>query len=98
MNPTITALLGILAKIVPAVAGQAGPIGVIIGELVQALPVIVPAGVDAISQVKDLIDALKADPATTDAQLAQLEEADAVVDKAFEDAAAKAEAEDEAAG
>jgi hypothetical protein len=98
MNPTVSALLNLLAKLAPTIAGQAGPVGIIISEIVQALPVLVEAGVEAVAQVRDILATLQADPATDQAQLDQIEAANALVDKAFDDAAAKAEAEDAAAG
>lgn len=98
MNPAVSALLSILAKLAPTVAGMAGPVGIIVSEIMTALPVLAEAGIETLTQVRDILATLKADPATDQAQLDQIEAANAAVDKAFDDAAAKAQAEDDAAG
>jgi hypothetical protein len=98
MNAAITALLGLISKILPLVAGQAGPVTAIIEQLIALAPTLIDAGEEVWTEVQDIIAALKADPATTQAQLDALDAEDAKYDAAFEAAAAKAQAEDDAAG
>lgn len=67
----------------------------VIGLLVQILPVIETEYETIVPYIKNIIAALKADPATTDAQLAQLATLDAQADQAFEAAATAAQAQDD---
>lgn len=67
----------------------------VIGLLVQILPVIETEYETIVPYIKNIIAALKADPATTTAQLAQLAELDAQADQAFEAAATAAQAQDD---
>lgn len=98
MNPTITAFLTLVQKLLPLVAGQIGPVGVIIEEIVQIAPTVIQVGGALIPQIKDIIAALQADPATAQAQFDQLDAINAAADAKFDADAAKAEAEDDAAG
>lgn len=98
MNATVTALLGLVAKILPLVTGNAGAITAIIEELISLSPMLIQAGEDVWTEVQGIIETLRADPATTQAQLDDLDVEDAKYDAAFEAAAAKATAEDDAAG
>ena len=96
MNPTLTALFALIQKLLPLVAGQAGPVGIIIEEVLQAAPLAIDIGGELITQIKEIIATLKADPATQQAQLDALNAVNAAADAKFEADAAKAEAEDAA--
>ncbi len=98
MNPTVTALLGLVAKILPLVTGNAGVITAIIEELITQGPALIQAGEEVWAQVQSIIATLRADPATTQAQLDALDAEDAKYDAAFEAAATKAQTEDDAVG
>ena len=98
MNPTISALLGLVSKLLPLVTGNAGAITAIIQEVIALTPSLIDAGEEVWTQVQDIIAALKADPATTQAQMDALDAEDAKYDAAFDAAAAKAQAEDDAEG
>lgn len=96
MNATVTALLGLVAKILPLVTGNAGAITAIIEELISLSPMLIQAGEDVWTQVQGIIETLQADPATTQAQLDALDAEDAKYDAAFEASATAAQAEDAA--
>ena len=98
MNSTLTGLLGLVAKLLPLVTGNAGGITAIIEELITQGPTLIQAGEQVWTQAQDLIAALRADPATTQAQLDALDVEDAKYDAAFDAAAKKAQDEDDAAG
>lgn len=91
MSAAITALLALLGQLIPAISGDSTLISNIINALIQIIPVLVKEVQDVAPMVKNIIAALKNDPATTADQLAQLETLDAQVDQAFEAAAAQAE-------
>lgn len=59
-------------------------------------PVVIQEYKDLKPIVKNIITALKADPSTLPTQLEELEKAEVLIDAAFEEAAAKAIAEDDA--
>ena len=96
MNPTLTALFALIQKLLPLVAGQAGPVGVIIEEILQVAPLAIDVGGELITQIKEIIATLKADPAAQQAQLDALDAVNAAADAKFDADAAKAEAEDAA--
>lgn len=96
MNPVVTGLLGLLAKIVPAVAGNSTAVGSTISTITTLVPTLIQEYQDVLPFVKNIIATLKNDPATTAAQLAQLKALDKQVDDAFDTAAAAAQAEDSA--
>jgi len=98
MNPTITALLGLVSKLLPLVTGNAGAITVIIQEVIALTPTLINTEQRVWTQVQDIIAALRADPATTQAQIDALDAEDAKYDAAFETAATKAQDEDDAVG
>lgn len=62
-----------------------------------AVPVVIKEYKDLKPVVSNIITALKADPSTLPTQLEELEKSEILIDAAFEEAAAKAIAEDEAA-
>lgn len=97
MSAIIQVTLNLIAALLPA-GVSAGVAGQIIAALIQIVPVLVKEASDLAPVVRNIITALKADPATTAEQLAALEALDQQVDQAFEAAATAAQAEDDAAG
>jgi hypothetical protein len=97
MNGTVTILIALLAKLVPAVAGNSETVTAIVNALIELVPVLVKEYQDVLPYVKNIIAVLKKDPATTQAQLDQLATLDQQVDAAFEAAATDAQAEESAA-
>lgn len=95
MEMILTTLLPLIAKIVPAIAGNSSMVSTVINSMVEITPVLVQEYKDVLPSVKNIIVALKADPTTTQAQLIQLKALDEQVDAAFEAAALAAEAEDD---
>lgn len=86
-------LLSAIDTLVPLVPGGAA-VAPILDALVKVVPVVIQEAQDLMPIVKNIITALKNDPATTPAQLETLAALDAQVDAAFDAAAAAAEAED----
>ena len=96
MTAAFTTVLALLGQLLPALSGNSEMIANIINALIQIIPVIVKEVQDVAPMVKNIIAALKNDPATTADQLAQLDALDAQVDQAFEAAATDAQAQDSA--
>ena len=94
MTVAITAILALIEQLLPAIlsASNASLIASIINALSGMLPFIVTEIQALAGPVKNIIAALSANPATTAAQLAQLQVLDAQVDAAFEQAAASTDA------
>lgn len=90
MSTVITAIVGLLGQLLPLITSASN--ASLIANIIETLASIVPFIVDEIEAVapaiKNIIAALSANPATTAAQLATLQQLDAQVDAAF-DAAAK---------
>jgi hypothetical protein len=97
MNGIVTVLITLLAKLVPAIAGNSETVTTIVNALVELTPVLIKEYQDLLPYVKNIIAVLKGDPATTQAQLDQLAALDQQVDAAFEAAATDAQTEDSAA-
>lgn len=89
----VAALLGLLQTIAPSVAGS-GAVGKIVTTLTQLVPVLVDQYKDVLPSVKNIIEALKANGDITDQQWDELDAVEAVIDAAFDKAAAAAEEED----
>lgn len=96
MSAIINSVLMILQLLLPNIGGKANVAG-IVSALATLVPAIIKEYQELLPIVKNIIAALKNDPATTAVLLAQLKQLDAQCDAAFEDAAAAATAEDEAA-
>lgn len=95
MSAILTTLLSLIEQFLPAIAGgNASAIQSVIKVLVQLIPVLTQEYEDLRPIIQNIIDALRDDPATTGKQLETLDELDAKVDAAFEEAATAAEAED----
>lgn len=92
LGPAITALLTLLKVISPAMG--AGEVSAIINALIQIIPLLSKELTDVLPMIKNIIAALRNNPAANAELLAQLADLDAQVDAAFDAAAAAAEAED----
>ena len=89
MTIAIQALLALIEQLLPIVAGSnAALIGSIIQTLSGFLPFIVQEISALYTPVKNIIEALSQNPATTADQLAQLQALDKATDDAFEAIAA----------
>jgi len=97
MSEVLTGILAILQAIVPSLTSSA-VVQQVINALIQVIPVLVKEAQDLMPMVKNIIAALSSNPASTADQLATLKALDQLTDSAFEAAAAKAQAEDAAAG
>jgi len=94
INLAITAINASL----PFIRGKAPAVASAIDAVTAAAPVVAEVYTDLKPIVARTIASLKADPTTAPAQLAELEEAEKILDANFDDALAKAIAEDEADG
>lgn len=93
----MNAVLSLIAALLPAGA-NAALIEKIIEALVALIPIIMQEYKDLLPIVKNIIVAVKGDPATTAEQLDALDAMEAQLDADYEAAAAAAAAEDAAAG
>lgn len=85
MMPAFTAVIALIEQFLPLLGTSAATsslIGTIITALENILPLIVDFVPTVYTSVKNIITALKADPATTQAQWAKLDEIDAQLDAA----------------
>lgn len=89
----IKSLLNGVATLLPLIPGG-GAIGPIVTIVGQVVPFAIQEAMDLTPIIKNIIAAVRADPTATADQLAALDEQEALLDAAFEAAAAKAEAED----
>jgi hypothetical protein len=90
MTAALTAVLALIEQILPLLgSSQANLIASIIDALVKWLPLIIQEVSALYTPVKNIIEALSANPATTADQLATLQQLDAQVDTAFEAIAAQ---------
>lgn len=94
MNGILTSLLGLVSNLVPIASGSTSTVGMVINTLTEVVPLVVKEYQDVAPFVKNIITALKDDPAATQVQLDQLDELDKQVDIAFDTAAQAALAED----
>lgn len=81
----ITTLLGTVASMIPGLS-TAVAIGNVIKTVADIAPVLIQTYQDVAPSVKGVIDALKANPATTAEQLAELEKVSAKVDADWDEA------------
>lgn len=90
MTAALTAVLALIEQILPLLgSSQATLIASIIDALTKWLPLIIQEVSVLYTPVKNIIEALSANPATTADQLATLQQLDAQVDTAFEAIAAQ---------
>lgn len=94
MIPILTSLLSLVGNLVPLAGGTASTVGMIINTLTEVVPLVVKEYQDVSPMIKNIISALKDDPAATQAQLDQLDALNKQVDDAFDAAAAAALEED----
>lgn len=89
MTIAIQALLALIGQLLPLITSSANAalISGIITTLEQFLPFIIQEVSSLYAPVKNIISALSANPATTSAQLTQLQALDKTTDDAFEAAA-----------
>jgi malonyl CoA-acyl carrier protein transacylase len=94
MSAVITAVLALIEQLLPMLTSSANVtlIDGIIEALTKMLPFIIQEVEALVTPVKNIIAALSATPATTAAQLAQLQALDAQVDSAFDAAAGSTDA------
>lgn len=90
MITAVTSILALISQVLPLL-GVGGSAGAMITTIISTISSILPLVVSEISLVapaiKNIINALSENPATTEEQLAQLKALDAQVDAAFEEAA-----------
>lgn len=86
MTAAITAILTLLEQLLPAITGASDGalIDTVLKALIGMLPFIVQEVTDLVGPVKNIINALSENPATTSDQLSQLQALQAKVDAAFE--------------
>ena len=96
MYQVVTAVVALIAQIAPAVS-TAGTIAKIISSLVALLPALVKFAQDLIPTVKGIIATLKGADGVTPEQLKELDDIEAKIDADYDEAAAKAAAEDQLA-
>jgi len=97
MTSLITAVLSLLQVLAPNLgltASTSGLVTQVIAVLVELTPVAIQEAKDLLPMIKNIITVLKSDPSTTTDQLTQLRASEALIDAAFDEAAAAAEAED----
>jgi phage-related protein len=94
MSAAITAILALIEQLLPAItsAGNATIVDGVITALTNMMPFIVQEVESLVTPVKNIIAALSASPATTAAQLTQLQALDTQVDAAFDAAASDTDA------
>lgn len=86
MNTAITLALTFIQAMLPKLLGDSNAIGQVINMLIQIIPILVQEYKDVLPAVQNIIAALSSDPATTAEQRKKLEELDAMVDAAFDQA------------
>jgi hypothetical protein len=94
MSILISSVLAMIESLLPAITSGANVTIVdgVITALTNMLPFIIQEVESLVTPVKNIIAALSANPATTAAQLAQLQALDAQVDTAFDAAAGPTDA------
>lgn len=94
MSALITAVISMLSQLLPLITSSANAqiIDSILNALSGMMPFIVQEIEALIGPVKNIIQALSANPATTAEQLASLQQLDQQVDAAFEAAAVDTDA------
>jgi hypothetical protein len=95
MTILITSLLTLIEQFLPLLGASSANvtlIDTIITALTNALPFVIQEAEALVPPIKNIIEALSANPATTASQLAQLQALDASVDTAFDAAAGPTDA------
>jgi hypothetical protein len=94
MNSVITGLLSLVGNLVPLAGGSTSTVGMVINTLTEVVPLVIKEYQDVAPFIKNIIAALKDDPAATQAQLDALDVLDKQVDDAFDAAWARVQEED----
>lgn len=94
MSGILASLLSLVGGLVPLASGATSTVGMVIKTLTDVVPVVIKEYQDVAPFVKNIIAALKDDPAATQEQLNQLDALNKQVDNAFDAAAKRAEEED----
>ena len=95
LSAIVTAIIGLMTQMLPLITSSS-QVAKFIETLISILPTIEQLAADLVQPIKNIINALSANPATDAAQIAALQQLDAQYDQAFEAAATKAQAEDAA--
>lgn len=83
-------VVAMISQMIPLIGGSSTVLASILGTLINLIPVLVNEATALFPEVKAIIAALSASPATTTDQLVTLATLDAQVDAAFEAAATAA--------
>lgn len=89
MEQALAAFLALVEEVIPLVdaAGATGTVAKIISALETWVPLVIKEGLALVTPVKNIITALQATNGVTADQITQLQQLDAQLDAAFEDAA-----------
>lgn len=93
MTEIVGPILALLQTLLPLI-NNSSTVSAVIKTLVDIIPPLVREAQDLVPVVKNIVAALRENPASTEEQLAQLAALDAKVDAEFEAAAAAALTED----
>ena len=93
LTTIIMAAISLMTQMLPLINNTA-QVAKFIEMLIQILPTVEQLAMDLVQPIKNIINALSANPATDAAQLKSLQDLDAQYDQAFEAAATAAQAQD----
>lgn len=86
MNAVITVAITFIQAMLPKLLGDSNAVQSVIEMLIKIIPVLVQEYKDILPAVQNIIAVLTADESTTAEQRKKLEELDAIVDAAFDQA------------
>lgn len=86
MNAVVSVALMFIQSMLPKLIGDSQAVQSVINMLVQIIPILIQQYKDVLPAVQNIIAILSSDDATTAEQRAKLEELDAMVDAAFDQA------------
>jgi hypothetical protein len=95
LQTIILAVISLMTQMLPMI-NSSSQVAKFIAMLIQILPTVEQLAADLVQPIKNIINALSANPATDAAQLKSLQDLDVQFDTAFEAAATAAQAEDAA--
>ena len=96
LSTIIMAAISLMTQMLPMI-NSSSQVAKFIAMLIQILPTVEQLAQDLVQPIKNIINALSANPATDVVQLTALKDLDTQFDQAFEAAATAAQAEDAAA-
>ena len=96
LSTIIMAATSLMTQMLPMI-NSSSQVAKFIAMLIQILPTVEQLAQDLVQPIKNIINALSANPATDVVQLTALKDLDTQFDQAFEAAATAAQAEDAAA-